>query len=321
MFFIILFLYSPSFFFQIRNGFGKFDMGERQVSHSFDAFSKITKISLNGTNRGLFSYQFLETEYYQQSQQKDTIAPFMLFEQPQPEFSFIERLQALWHGVDNTNVNVIYFREKDQFAANSDFWVFYELNGTDLNTIGKASQTVPGNPEMPNQVPLSSTSHPIKAYRSSDYISFVAVPGTTPWEQSHINVVRLTSINEHQVIASIPRDQVPYMHSFALSQNYAILMGNPAFVNEEMVLLTGNPVTNIDWKPELGADIYAVHIHTGRMTKFHTPVAEFNLHAVNAWEEEHQVKTVTLFINAVLLKIKTRVSVAIIRIVITNSCR
>ena len=264
-------------------------MGDRKVSHSFDAFGKLTKVSLNASRIGVFTHRFTDTNYYKDSVHSDTIAPYMLFQSPKPDFSLVERMAALWHGCDNTNVNILRFQDSSSYFANSDFWPMYAINGNNLKTVGRINAPLPEGLDWSTRFPLPSTSHPVKEHNANSYISFVNVMSPFMWPPPSINVIRMTSLHERELIASISVKDVPYMHAFGLSSNYAIIFANPAFINLKQVLMTGNAVSSIDWKPELGTDIYAVNIRTGKVKKFHTPRAECNLHFINAWEQKNKV--------------------------------
>ena len=266
-------------------------MGGRKVTHSFDAFGKLTKVSLNASNVGLFTHKFIDTNFYRKSLETDTIAPYMLFQSPQPQFTMFERMVAMWRGCDNTNVNILRFGDSTSYFVNSDFWPIYSINGTNLETVTKVTAALPEDVEGSSQFPLPSTSHPVQEYKSDNYISFVSVLNPLPWSPGSINVIRITNLHKRELISSIPVRDVPYMHSFGLSKNYAIIFANPAFVNVKTVLITGNGASSIDWKPELGTDIYVANIHTGKVQKFHSSRAECNLHFVNAWEHNNKVST------------------------------
>ena len=127
---------------QIRNGLGRHEMGKRKFTHAFDSFAKLCSWTFSGNADVWFSSKFLQTNFYHASKAKDNIAPYLLFESTEPPFSTWEKMQALWHGIDNTNTNIHRFNRQQpdkkgwtaDFVAVSDFWQMYAFNASTLRT-------------------------------------------------------------------------------------------------------------------------------------------------------------------------------------------
>ena len=70
-----------------------------------------------------------------------------------------------------------------------------------------------------------------------------------------------------------------YMHSFAISAKYAILMEFPLVVSPLRLLLSGKPfIENYQWEPERGTRFSIVDRSTGDVTYAHTDEAWFGFH-------------------------------------------
>ena len=269
---------------QIRNGPGQFEMGHRMLSHLFDGFAKLARWHFLGDGEVTFSTRFVETHLYQDSVATDDIAPYLLFQNTDPAFSLTDRAQALMHGIDNTNVNV--HRFKGQFVAVSDFWKVYHFDGDTLETYGRIDPILPESSNLHKYFPVPSTSHPLQEHNSTSHITFMSLLSPVPFFSSSINLVRITSAEERHLIASISRssNDLPYMHSFALSEHYAVLFAPPLFINTWEMLETGEPVESLDWNPQLRTDVYVIRLADGEITSMDLP-AMIHMHQVNSYEQ------------------------------------
>lgn len=134
------------YFFQVRNGPGLFENGDRTFLHTFDGFAKLASWHFPGNGSCIFSTRFIQSGFYMDSMESNIIAPYLLFETVSPPFGFFDRLKCLARGIDNMNVNVYEFTNpksmKKEYAALSDFWVIYKINIQNLSTEAKIKPTV-----------------------------------------------------------------------------------------------------------------------------------------------------------------------------------
>merc|ERR1712226_1006634 len=76
-------------------------------------------------------------------------------------------------------------------------------------------------------------------------------------------VARATSSGDREVIASMEVDQVSYMHSFAATENYMILLAVPFFVDPIAVMKSFQPLAAFQWDSSAVTKLYVVNIKTG----------------------------------------------------------
>ncbi len=271
-------------------------MGKRRFTHAFDGYAKLCSWTFRGNNDVSFTSRFLRTNFYRASKAKDDVAPYLLFQATEPPFTMWQRMQALLNGIDNTNTNVLKFnrRRPDRrgseanYVAVSDFWQSYAFNLTTLRTRGRVEAKVPGGTPFGSTLPLPSSSHPIPEYGTSNLITYVCIMNPLPFGANYVRVIRVVSAKVRRLIANIRVDQVPYMHSFGLSKNYAVIFAAPLFVNIARMMETAEPVNSLDWFPDRPMNVYVVNIHTGRVKRFKTePV--FPMHNINAYEDDNGV--------------------------------
>ena len=265
-------------------------MGARNFTHVFDGYAKLNKITFGADGLVTYSCRFVQTDFYQDSIQESDVASYILFDRTSPTFGILKKARALQHGIDHTNVNIL--RLQDTVMVNGDFWLAHEINPTTLETLTRIDPHVPGMSFWRSllPVPTPSTAHPVREFNSDTYISFATILNPIPLMRSSINVVRLRSALERELVATIPRDasKVPYMHSFALSPRYAIIFANPLFIDWTKIVLTATGLNALNWYGNQLTDIYVVQIDNGRFTKMTTD-AMLNVHHVNSYEVDNKI--------------------------------
>lgn len=86
-------------------------------------------------------------------------------------------------------------------------------------------------------------------------------------------------------LATIGVDKPAYMHSFALTQHYAVLVEYP-YRGEPLALLAGrSPLRSYRWRPHLGTVFTVVDRSDGRVVRRARTAATFCWHHVNAFED------------------------------------
>lgn len=89
---------------------------------------------------------------------------------------------------------------------------------------------------------------------------------------------------EHQVLASF--DAPPaYIHSFALTERYVVLIIWPTHLNGLKLLWNRNITDSMSWEPEAGAIFHVVDRRQRKLVARYRSEAFFAFHNVNAWDE------------------------------------
>lgn len=287
------------FVLQIRNGLGRYEFGSRRVEHAFDGFSKLSTWKFYGNGSVTFSTKFLKSAFYNASLAKNYIAPYMMFQGVEPSFNEFEIVEALLHGLDNMNVNVYdfynSFDNKSEYMAISDFWKIYQINLTNLATIGPIKAQVPNSPRTIDFEFLSfmSSAHPLPEMGTSYHITFVSSISLVPGIQGLITLVRVKSALVREEIAKWSVDKVPYMHSFSVTQHYAIFFASPFYVDAMKILRYAKPIDGLDWFPNEQTTVYVIELKTGKIRTMKTENVFF-MHHINAYENEDGVITVDI---------------------------
>lgn len=234
----------------------------------------------------------MQSNFYNDSQTLNDVAPYLLFEGTNPPFEFLERIRSLLNGIDNTNINVLKVGSNAScFMAVSDFWHSYEFNPISLETVSRLEPDLPLDTIWTKfrLIPIPSTAHPVPEYRNPNSlinIYSLLSPLQGLFGES-VQVVRMKNGLERELIASIAMSRVPYMHSLGLSEHFAIILAHPLFIDVYQMLTTAQPVNSLVWEPEHDTDIYLVHLVSGDVKKVSTS-PDFITHFVNAFEDEYE---------------------------------
>ncbi|GAB1605602.1 beta-carotene 15,15' [Argonauta hians] len=272
----------------IRNGFGQFENGKRHFLHMFDAFAKLSSWKMSGTKEALFTTKFIKSFSYNQSIATNDIAPYLTFIGVEPPFSRLRQFQSLINGLDNMNVNIYSYKKAGNpdgsgcFAL-SDYWKMYEFNCTTLQTMSAFEAPIPHKSSL-GFLNLISTAHPLPEHGTNNSLLFLSSLSLIPWEKSTVKLIRIRTAEKRELIASIPVDRIPYMHSFSTTENYAILFHHPMYLNMFKFMKAMHPFDGMDWYGDKPIDVKIVNLKTGEIISM-TTENSFVMHHGNAYED------------------------------------
>ncbi|OWF40494.1 carotenoid isomerooxygenase-like [Mizuhopecten yessoensis] len=274
----------------IRNGLGRFEVGHRNFTHSFDAFGKLSSWVFPGNGSAFFSTKYIQSEFYKESVDKNDIASYLMFESVVPKFNEFQKLEALARGIDNMNVNVYKFTDQDhdnisQYVVLNDFWKLYQIEPSSLTTMQSVTAAVPSGKHSGGFAFLSflSSAHPLPESGTLNHFTFVSSVSIIPGIKSKISLIRVKSTTVREAVAEWDVDKVPYMHSFSVTPNYVIIFAAPFYVNVEKILRTAEPFDSLDWFDDQDTTVYVIHIKTGHVQTM-TIQNVFTMHHINAFE-------------------------------------
>ncbi|ELT89518.1 hypothetical protein CAPTEDRAFT_196404 [Capitella teleta] len=268
----------------VRNGMGVFEMGDRNLTHPFDGLAKLHSFRLTGgSSHVIYNSQFLESNFYKDSKSEGRLAPYLVLGSIVPSFALWDKIRALYNGIDNTNINVVQFNGTTLHAL-SDFWHSYEINKRDLRTVRKTEPPLPNAGILNYVAPIPASSHPAKEFGTNNYINFYSLVNVLPWQSHTLNIIRIESSTKTELLASIPRIDIPYMHSMASTKDYAIVIAHPVYVNWMTIVRNQDPLDSLEYHADKPTDIYVVHLHTNKFYHLKTD-SYFFMHNVNAFQE------------------------------------
>lgn len=241
-----------------RNGPAHFTGG-----HWFDGLAMIHKFSFRHGNVS-YTNRFLRTEaYHHVMEAGEQVAGF--------------GSTGTARGSNNTNVNIM--KMDHHFLALTESPGMVEFDPLTLNTIGVY--------QFQDNIPAHmTTAHPHLDPHSGQLINFTIQFGRTTYY--HIYTIDPTTARR-KLIGSIETDRSGYMHSFAITNHYIILLEFPLII-QPMLLMTGKNFTDsLTWKPEQGLRFLVVSKADGKLYRIVESQAGFGFHVINAFEQGKDV--------------------------------
>lgn len=254
----------------LRNGPGTFTVGEQQYRHWFDGLAMLHKFDIQG---GQVSYanRFLNNRAYQQAMDTGKIA-YSEFA-TDPCRSLFQRVTSVFSREITDSAKVSLAKIADRFMALGETPIQVEFDPETLEAVGVFNyeesllgQMTTAHPQFDGD----ATYNVVTRYnRVSQYRLYKMQNGGNP-----------------QQVGAVSTHQPSYMHSFGMSQNYAIITEFPFVVNPISLLLWLRPyIENFSWKPKRGTPFYILNRHTGELVGRYESDAFFAFHHVNAFEE------------------------------------
>ncbi|HET8842697.1 MAG TPA: carotenoid oxygenase family protein, partial [Ktedonobacteraceae bacterium] len=262
----------------LRNGPAKFEVGEQKYRHWFDGQAMLHSFTFQQGNV-TYTNKFLRSSTYLKGQATGKIA-YQEFA-TDPCRSIFKRIASIFNPLEpggNANVNISKIGKS--FVALTELPLPVEFDPRTLETLGViqhqdkvAGQHCTPHPhyDVPRKMGVNSITH--FSARSS-YNIYGIRDGET----------------KRTRIGSIPVKEPGYIHSFAMTEHYIILVEFPIVVNPLSMLLSGKPfIENFHWKPERGTRFFVMRKDDGQIVQTYQSEACFAFHHINAFETENSV--------------------------------
>ena len=241
-----------------RNGPAYFTGG-----HWFDGLAMIHKFSFQSGSVS-YSNRFLRTDAYHG-----------VMESEQQTGGFGSAGTA--GGKNNTNVHIM--KLDHHFLALTESPGVVEFDPHTLNTVGVYQFEDPIPAHM-------TTAHPHLDSHTGSLINFTIQFGKTTFY--HIYTIDPVTARR-RLIGSIETDRPGYMHSFAITEHFIILLEFPLII-QPMLLMKGKGFTDsLTWKPEQGLRFLIVSKADGKLHRKVESQAGFGFHVINAFEQGEDI--------------------------------
>ncbi|HEY4096122.1 MAG TPA: carotenoid oxygenase family protein [Baekduia sp.] len=247
------------------------DFERRSVTHWFDGMAMLNRF---GFADGTVSYasRFLDTDARREALASGGAAVSGFATDPCR--SLFQRIQSTFRTdlTDNANVNLT--RLGDEYLAMTETPIPVRFDPETLATLGHDKGAA--------RFGQLTTAHPHHDPERGELVNFAAQLG----RKSEYRVYARRTVDEGRVLATMPVREPAYMHSFALTPRFVVLIENPLVVNPLKLALSGKAfITNYAWKPERGVRIHAFSRATGALHRSWKADPFFVFHTINAFEE------------------------------------
>jgi carotenoid cleavage dioxygenase-like enzyme len=262
----------------VRNGPALFEVGSATVRHWFDGFSMLHRFSFAGGHIS-YSNRFLQSKAYLDARDKGKITHRDFA--TDPARSYLGRIAS--PPTDNCDVNVI--RVDGRFVAMTETVKMYEFRPGDLATLGRFRYE--GGPRG-----VTQPAHPHYDPVACEWISYVTSPFRSAYKVFRVPAGTLRA----ELIAAVPAKEPAYIHSFALTPSFVVLVEYPYVYRTIDLGLSGRPFSeNFKWKPERPTRFIVVDRREGRVARSYEADPFFCFHHVNAFEGPEEVTVDLIF--------------------------
>ncbi len=265
----------------IRNGPALFEIGSTRVSHQFDGFAKLNKFNFSQGNV-YYQSRFLQSTFYNRTVELGKLIPHVSMLPTVPRFKYMERIMSLLFkgALDNNNINI--------HSTGSTFYATSDSSASSVFDIETLLTTGLLNPSYTQHI---SAAHPQREVDNENTINYICDPSNM--------ILRLyrdsAETGQRTFIGHVKLDHIPLIHSFAVTQDYAIIFHYPLNINT-MSFLTGaaSVVEAMSWMPRKDVTAYVFDLHSPfscpPLYKFKIP-SFFSMHCINAFQEKRGAAT------------------------------
>jgi beta,beta-carotene 9',10'-dioxygenase len=258
-------------------GPGKFEMEHDCAHHWLDGLAMAHRFTINPDSIR-YRNRLLESGYYTQAQETG----FLRQPQEKKGKSFFSKISAVLSApkdlYDNVNTNIV--RYGNHLVALTETPTPLAFKHNTLATI----DSLRFNDDLGGHF---CCAHPHLDQEKKQWFNFFITYGKTSnytfYTMPHNNLTRTP-------LASISTKRPAYIHSFAMTKNYLILV-EPPFTVKPIDLLLSNKsfLENFAWKPENGTRFVVIAKENGTIVGEYITEAFFMLHHVNAFERNGQI--------------------------------
>jgi beta,beta-carotene 9',10'-dioxygenase len=261
----------------VRTGPARFEAGPRRVNHWFDGFAMLHRFGFTDS-RVSYANRFLQTRAYRAATEEGTIA-YSEFA-TDPCRTVFQRAASIFSPklTDNASVNVV--RLGEEYIAMTETPLPVAFEPDTLRTLGVTgwAKALRGQ---------TTTAHPHLDPASGGMINYATHFGAATKYRVYALAPGAARPRE---IAAIPVRQPSYMHSFAVTERYVVLVEFPFVVNPLGLALSGRPfIENYTWRPERGTTFTVIDRSTGSVRARVAGPAMFAFHHVNAFEDSERL--------------------------------
>jgi beta,beta-carotene 9',10'-dioxygenase len=257
----------------LRTGPAKFDVGERSMNHWFDGLAMLHSFTF-GEGDVAYRNRFLESNAYRAARDTGEIS-YSEFA-TDPCRGLFKRVQSIFSPKisDNGNVNITRLGKEYVAMTETPLPVIF-----DRATLGAAGVASPA----PGQ---HTTAHPHLDPETGEGVFYATKFGP----RTTYRLYARADAQGQREIGKLPVSRPAYMHSFGMTERYAILAECPLVVNPPEIPLSGRPfIENFRWRPERGTRFIVFDRHGGDVRAEVQGEPFFCFHHVNAFEEGHEL--------------------------------
>lgn len=261
----------------LRTGPAIYEVGNERLLHWFDGLGALHRFSFAG-GQVSYAYRILQSTNYKAAMQEKRITSPQFGTNPrQTVFAKMLNILKPFHN-DNGVVNIV--QHGKDFMAVTESPDVLCFDPRTLQTLGAFGY----QDSLPTQ---TQTAHPHYDYERQALINLAVKFGQ---KSAYYFYWQKVGSHERKVIAELPTKNISYIHSFATTQNYIILVEFPFFFNLAW-LVTGLKTfaESANWNPSEPTRFWVIRKSDGKLLKTYESAPFFCFHQINAFEENGDI--------------------------------
>jgi beta,beta-carotene 9',10'-dioxygenase len=285
-----------------------FEMGEHNLTHAFDGFSKILRWRFDGARSPpSLRVRLLQSTWLNRSRDKGDVVPSLTVGPLSPPLSRLKRMSAPFvHNSDNFNVKIHEFAAR-RYVALSD------VSDPDAAAALIDDETLASEDfkwKDPWASPIADRINPAHARivpdGSGDTVGLVVRmdPFAVAGIGKHTLLLYRTNASSSNPLArrllqKVHVDRLPYVHSIGITRDQAIVCVGP--LNWDVKGLLGGDPASRAWQWDQTAKattIYRMPLDAAKPVARYSAPPFFAFHHVNAWDAEDGGVAFTVIVDA-----------------------
>lgn len=269
-----------------RNGPGRFEVGDRRISHQFDAFAKIYKFRFSH-GKVHYATKFLKSAVYNESIKQNDVIKGMDMYAPVPPRSFEERIKLLTAKNDNALINV--WKTGDYLYVTQDGTLTSMIDPVNLDYRGYGPPIKDLDYEKVQRA--MQPAHPARRVGGEGTINTVITTTTKASGLGQNYMIYEDSPDmTRRIIGSFDLPYMTIAHSFPLTENYVVIIAMPLEIHAQDYLdgKCDAAVGTMHWMGDKPTFYYVFDVRKTEAPPvgvFETEALFFN-HQVNAFESQ-----------------------------------
>lgn len=259
----------------VRNGAADFEVGRHMFNHLADGLAMLHGFSLR---RGAVSYanRFLRSSQFESARREEQIAYTELATEP-PARDLATSLPKPYQLGPVPNANLTVKRIGSKAVALTEYPPPVVFDPKSLKTLG-VDKSFGGELHL-------TTSHPQLDPRTRELVDYqVQVLPTSAY------IVRTFRRGAWRKLAEVPVDQIAYLHSFALTERYAVIVEGPFMLYPTDLLVADKPILEkYRWDPGRGTRFLVIDRARGRHVATLQGDPFFAFHVINAHDDASRI--------------------------------
>ncbi|XP_074535969.1 carotenoid-cleaving dioxygenase, mitochondrial-like [Halichoeres trimaculatus] len=277
----------------LRNGPGKFEIGNQTFNHWFDGMALLHQFKISN-GQVTYKSRFLESDSYQANKELNRIAvsEFGTLMMPDPCKNFFQRFLSRFElpkPTDNANVSFVTY--KGDYFVSTETNMMHRVDPETLETTKKVDWSkyiaVNGATAHPHTDPDGTAYNMGNSYTTKGaYYNIICVPPTKEKADDTLEGAKVLCS-----IPSVDKSKPSYYHSFGMSENYVVFIEQPIKMDLLKIaagkLITKSISDSFSWDPKLNTIFHLIHKQTGKVSSIkYLAKALSTFHQINAYEED-----------------------------------